>query len=155
MKIVSRARLPGRRTASWLSLAFRACGFVFGIWEEALWWPSSLRAPVACSFFLSDTGIAFPWLFQQRNRNRNHFLCVPWCGGTRKPTRGHFSHFWNQKSGSSLRGIWANCYGVSRCVNGRFGQVWLNGLVFYENESTFLKKKWERLNLFLNMALLT
>lgn len=66
-----------------------------------------------------------------------------------------FAHFWSPEPGFSLRGIWANCYRISHCVNGRFGQVWLNGLVFYKNKSTFFFLKWKKFNLILNPALLT
>lgn len=104
-KTLNRAKLWGWHTNSWRNLAFQTCGFVFGIWEEALWWSSSLCAPVACSFFFffPNTGIAFPWLLQQKNWNGNHFLWVPYVqvGGTRKPTQRHFSHFWIHESGSS------------------------------------------------------
>lgn len=75
--------------------------------------------------------------------------------GEQKPSWRLFAHFWSPEPGSSLRGIWANCYRISYCVNGRFGQVWLNGLAFYKNKSPFFFLKWKKFNLFLNPALLT
>lgn len=75
--MLSRVRPGGRHTASWLSPAFQARGFVLGIGEEALWWPGRLRALGHTDFFPRCWN-CLPWLWPQRNQNGTHFLCGPW-----------------------------------------------------------------------------
>lgn len=152
MKVLNRARPMGGHTALGYLQLFRHVCLCLELVRRCSVDPAGLELQWHTNFFPPDARISFPWLWVEKVKWESFSMSALMC------TEAHleaFAHFWSPEPGSSLRGNWANCYHISHCVNGRFGQVWLNGLVFYKNKSTFFFLEWKKFNLFLNPALLT